>query len=295
MAHFGRSPTKTALPSHHIIRLLCPHPSSSSASSRPQTHTCQMASTTRCYPLTILLLLFLSFLGLGAAAAVSAYISDGVFDSHGHGGSTGRNLLQAKKSKPTSPTPFFYFSPFSNFTFVQKHQNFLMAPVVAYIPEFQEFIKGNWQDIVFIECWGHAMLDCAIADIATWFVTEAGFSCSVNFEFMNYTILTSQCKGPKYSADVCCAAFKDFACPYASELNDATTDCAETMFSYINLYGKYPPGLFANECREGKLGLDCLALSPDSQDPNADEGEVIRAFCPLTLLAAAFAVLLLAL
>jgi hypothetical protein len=29
------------------------------------------------------------------------------------------------------------------------------------------------------------------------------------------------------------------------------------MFSYINLYGKYPPGLFAHECREGKLGLSC--------------------------------------
>lgn len=29
------------------------------------------------------------------------------------------------------------------------------------------------------------------------------------------------------------------------------------MFSYINLYGKYPPGLFANECKEGNLGLEC--------------------------------------
>lgn len=36
-----------------------------------------------------------------------------------------------------------------------------------------------------------------------------------------------------------------------------TTDCASVMFSYINIYGKYPPGLFANECKEGKDGLDC--------------------------------------
>lgn len=36
-----------------------------------------------------------------------------------------------------------------------------------------------------------------------------------------------------------------------------TTNCAEVMFSYINLYGKYPPGLFANECKEGQLGLEC--------------------------------------
>lgn len=32
------------------------------------------------------------------------------------------------------------------------------------------------------------------------------------------------------------------------------------MFSYINLYGKYPPGLFANECKEGKEGLDCSTV-----------------------------------
>ncbi|MFQ6650378.1 hypothetical protein Gotur_022778 [Gossypium turneri] len=36
------------------------------------------------------------------------------------------------------------------------------------------------------------------------------------------------------------------------------------MFSYINLYGKYPPGLFASECREGKEGLACPASSPSA-------------------------------
>jgi len=35
------------------------------------------------------------------------------------------------------------------------------------------------------------------------------------------------------------------------------TDCAEVMFSYINLHGKYPTGLFAKNCKEGKEGLDC--------------------------------------
>ncbi|WOK92013.1 GPI-anchored protein LORELEI-like [Canna indica] len=74
---------------------------------------------------------------------------------------------------------------------------------------------------------------------------------------MNYTIITSRCKGPQYAANLCCTAFKEFACPYADQLNDATNDCATTMFSYINLYGKYPPGLFASECREGKEGLAC--------------------------------------
>ncbi|KAJ1699823.1 hypothetical protein LUZ63_008335 [Rhynchospora breviuscula] len=86
---------------------------------------------------------------------------------------------------------------------------------------------------------------------------QAKTSCSVNFEFLNYTIITSKCKGPQYPATLCCAAFKEFACPYADQLNDGTNDCASTMFSYINLYGKYPPGLFASECREGKEGLEC--------------------------------------
>ncbi|XVF31423.1 hypothetical protein REPUB_Repub16aG0144900 [Reevesia pubescens] len=87
-------------------------------------------------------------------------------------------------------------------------------------------------------------------------------ACPINFEFLNYTIITSQCKGPQYPADRCCKAFKEFACPYAKQLNDLTTDCATTMFSYINLYGKYPPGLFASECREGKNGLKCPASTP---------------------------------
>ncbi|CAK7323889.1 unnamed protein product [Dovyalis caffra] len=87
-------------------------------------------------------------------------------------------------------------------------------------------------------------------------------ACPVNFEFLNYTIITSQCKGPQYPPSSCCGAFKEFACPYTDVLNDLTNDCASIMFSYINLYGKYPPGLFANECREGKEGLACPALPP---------------------------------
>ncbi|XP_072978247.1 GPI-anchored protein LLG1 [Typha angustifolia] len=86
---------------------------------------------------------------------------------------------------------------------------------------------------------------------------QAKKSCPVNFEFKNYTIITSKCKGPQYPATLCCSAFKEFACPYSTELNDATNDCASTMFSYINLYGKYPPGLFASECRESQKGLAC--------------------------------------
>jgi hypothetical protein len=39
------------------------------------------------------------------------------------------------------------------------------------------------------------------------------------------------------------------------------------MFTYIDSYGKYPLGLFASECREGKEGLDCsLVKSTNSSN-----------------------------
>ncbi|XP_010448269.1 PREDICTED: GPI-anchored protein LORELEI-like [Camelina sativa] len=81
--------------------------------------------------------------------------------------------------------------------------------------------------------------------------------CEVNFEYMDYKVLTRRCKGPAFPAKECCLAFKDFACRYAIEINDMNSDCAQTMFSYMNIYGNYPPGLFANECRERKDGLVC--------------------------------------
>ncbi|KAF9605416.1 hypothetical protein IFM89_017155 [Coptis chinensis] len=92
--------------------------------------------------------------------------------------------------------------------------------------------------------------------------------CPQDFEFQNYTIITSQCKGPQYPPTLCCDAFKRFACPYAAYINDLASECAYVMFSYINLYGKYPPGLFASECQEGKAGLDCTGFLGDAtSDP----------------------------
>ncbi|KAL7130693.1 hypothetical protein ABFS83_13G151000 [Erythranthe nasuta] len=107
---------------------------------------------------------------------------------------------------------------------------------------------------------------------------QAKKPCPVNFEFQNYTIITSKCKGPQYPPNLCCSAFKDFSCPFADELNDLTNDCASTMFSYINLYGKYPPGLFASMCREGKDGLECPAPAPgtsQSKVANSNSGNQI--------------------
>ena len=122
-----------------------------------------------------------------------------------------------------------------------------------------------------------------------WFLPSSG--CPVNFEFLNYTIITSKCKGPQYPPNNCCAAFKEFACPYAEVLNDLTNDCASTMFSYINLYGRYPPGLFASECREGKQGLACPALPP-SMSADDTGSQIIQYPSLLLMLTAGILILL---
>ncbi|KAJ9562702.1 hypothetical protein OSB04_007862 [Centaurea solstitialis] len=55
---------------------------------------------------------------------------------------------------------------------------------------------------------------------------QAKKPCPVNFRFMNYTIITSRCNGPQYPPNLCCQAFKDFACPYAEDLNDLSNNSA---------------------------------------------------------------------
>ncbi|KAI4307540.1 hypothetical protein L6164_030716 [Bauhinia variegata] len=85
---------------------------------------------------------------------------------------------------------------------------------------------------------------------------QAKKGCPVNFEFLNYTIITSKCKGPHY----------------------------------INLYGKYPPGLFASECREGKEGLECPALPP-STSTNDTANQIMHCPSLLLMLTAGFLVL----
>ncbi|CAN0922907.1 GPI-anchored protein LLG1 [Linum grandiflorum] len=121
---------------------------------------------------------------------------------------------------------------------------------------------------------------------------QARKACTVNFEFMNYTVITSQCKGPSYPVKECCSSLKEFACPYIDVLNDLSTDCASTMFSYINLYGKYPPGLFASQCTETKEGLLCPALSP-SQSANDSGSHALRSREALLLLSAGLLVMML--
>ncbi|XP_047973408.1 GPI-anchored protein LLG1-like [Salvia hispanica] len=91
--------------------------------------------------------------------------------------------------------------------------------------------------------------------------------CPVDIEHLNYTILTSKCKGPDYPPDQCCSAYKELACPIVDQLNDGSNDCAEKLFSYIPTVGQYPAFLFSSICRDGKDGLYC-SLPPPSPTSN---------------------------
>ncbi|KAL3632287.1 hypothetical protein CASFOL_025271 [Castilleja foliolosa] len=101
-------------------------------------------------------------------------------------------------------------------------------------------------------------------------------TCTVDFENMNYTVITSQCKGPNYTPERCCEPLKQLVCPIKDEFNDLKTNCADTFFSYVNLYGKYPPGLFAALCKEGEQGLDCAGV-PDPPPPSSNQSGALRA------------------
>ncbi|KAH0457757.1 hypothetical protein IEQ34_013072 [Dendrobium chrysotoxum] len=118
---------------------------------------------------------------------------------------------------------------------------------------------------------------------------QAKQHCLVNFQFMNYTIITSKCKGPQYAANPCCSAFKEFACPYADQLNDQTNDCSFVMFSYINQYGKYPTGLFSSECKDGKQGLNCTAyISKQDNSTSSSSARMHRNFILLVSVVSGF-------
>lgn len=126
------------------------------------------------------------------------------------------------------------------------------------------FWVGSW----YVCCFHNFLYNIeSVKPLLNWdnhwkFCVSNSAACGIDFENQNYTILTSQCKGPQYPPKVCCEAFKQFACPFSDQINDMTNDCASVMFSYINIYGKYPPGLFANQCKEGKEGLDCSQVKP---------------------------------
>ncbi|OWM85944.1 hypothetical protein CDL15_Pgr012194 [Punica granatum] len=155
---------------------------------------------------------------------------------------------------------------------LEKTKRVLQGAVMKQL-EIAEHIE-NWSQAKCQESvWYHCQL-CALLMTSCHRCWVHGKGCPVNFEFLNYTIITSRCNGPHYPADICCAAFKELACPYSEYLNDLNTDCASTLFGYINLYGKYPPGLFANECRESRRGLECTASAPTTSENDSSSFQV---------------------
>ncbi|XP_059302753.1 GPI-anchored protein LLG2-like [Lycium ferocissimum] len=121
-------------------------------------------------------------------------------------------------------------------------------------------------------------------------------NCPIDFERENYTVITSQCKGPHYNSTICCNAFKQLACKHSTEINNVQNGCATTMFNYINLYGKYPPGLFANMCKEDKEGLNCSNIvQPEgkSEEQKSHSSKGANFSMVLMLIASGFLIIML--
>ncbi|KAH7660293.1 hypothetical protein IHE45_16G089600 [Dioscorea alata] len=109
--------------------------------------------------------------------------------------------------------------------------------------------------------------------------------CQQSFEFANYTILTSKCKGPDYPKNQCCSALGDFACQYAQLINDASYDCSSIMLTYIYQHTGYPQGLFSSECRENiPCSVDSPTSSPIADANAATVDDIALLFIPQTLI-----------
>ncbi|KAJ7558198.1 hypothetical protein O6H91_04G027900 [Diphasiastrum complanatum] len=86
---------------------------------------------------------------------------------------------------------------------------------------------------------------------------QAKIPCPIDMANLNYTPCISICKAPNFPKVPCCEGFKAVVCPIVLYFNNASTDCPDEFFSYLNLYGSFPGGLFNDYCVEGVQGLAC--------------------------------------
>lgn len=94
--------------------------------------------------------------------------------------------------------------------------------------------------------------------------------CPENFGLQNYSSITSVCKAPEYNKTLCCSSFTMFTCRFLTYFNDPSTNCASTLFTYLNLAGNYPPGLFANLCTQGdQQGIPCPITPAPTPNPSS--------------------------
>ncbi|KAH9545995.1 hypothetical protein CY35_12G073700 [Sphagnum magellanicum] len=110
----------------------------------------------------------------------------------------------------------------------------------------------------------------AEGDIGVRKLLQAVHQCPENFGLQNYSSITSVCKAPDYNKTLCCSSFTMFTCRFLTYFNDPSTNCASTLFSYLNLAGNYPPGLFANLCTQGdQQGIPCPITPAPSPNPSS--------------------------
>ncbi|CAK9199363.1 unnamed protein product [Sphagnum troendelagicum] len=110
----------------------------------------------------------------------------------------------------------------------------------------------------------------AKGDIGVRKLLQAVHQCPENFGLQNYSSITSVCKAPDYDKTLCCSSFTMFTCRFLTYFNDPSTNCASTLFTYLNLAGNYPPGLFANLCTQGdQQGIPCPITPAPSPNPSS--------------------------
>ena len=93
-------------------------------------------------------------------------------------------------------------------------------------------------------------------------------ACPVDFATQNYSVVTSVCNATNPNMPVCCQAFVEFACPFASYINDANTNCNVAMFTYLNMAGGYPEQMFTT-CQGDANGLPCPVVPEPSPNPSS--------------------------
>ncbi|KAG0580727.1 hypothetical protein KC19_4G194500 [Ceratodon purpureus] len=107
-----------------------------------------------------------------------------------------------------------------------------------------------------------------VAGIPTRHLLQTVQPCPVDFATQNYSVVTSVCNATNPNMPVCCQAFVEFACPFASYINDANTNCNVAMFTYLNMAGGYPEQMFTT-CQGDANGLPCPVVPEPSPNPSS--------------------------
>ena len=70
--------------------------------------------------------------------------------------------------------------------------------------------------------------------------------------------IEATCRGQEVPKPECCKAFKDFACPYSTLLDNLTNGCALELLMKVRSFCNVPREFFA-ACGDSDVGLTCPA------------------------------------